>query len=175
MTADGCCPTGSRRNAHARNRQAGQGDGKASGAIGEPAAQRHSQTGSGRPDDCRWSSLAPLRLWQPRRRRERRTPPLATGQVEEICRRLDAASRASALPPKHGCGHPLSRPVEEILAARPAMNFGIADDAGETAGALALQLFPGRRVIHPATGAGELLECPYAIGHGTSIRARARS
>ena len=104
-----------------------------------------------------------------------RTPPLATGQVQEIRRRLDAASRASALPPEHGCGHPLSRPVEEILAARPAMNFGIADDASETAGALALQLFPGRRVIHPATGAGELLECPYAIGHGTIIRPRALS
>src|SRR5690349_21092368 len=88
-------------------------------------------------------------------------------------RSLSAARRlrASALPAKHGRSHLLRGPVEEILMTRPAVNFGIADNAGETAGALALQLLLGRRIVHPATGAGELLECPYAIGHGAIIRA----
>ena len=82
-----------------------------------------------------------------------------------------ARLRASAFPAEHGRSHPLRGPVEEILRTRPAVDFCIADDAGETAGALVLQLFLGRSVIHPATWAGELFECPNAIRHDATIRA----
>ena len=75
----------------------------------------------------------------------------------------------SAFPAEHGRSHPLRRPVEEIVTAGPAMHLRIADDAGETAGVLGLRFLPGRGVVHPATGAGEILCRPNAIGHGAII------
>ena len=87
----------------------------------------------------------------------------------------ESGASASALPAEHRRDHSGGRPVEEIKTAGPSVNFGIANDAGETAGTLALKLLPGRGIVHAAAGAGELLEGPYAVGHGAIIRLRGRS
>lgn len=77
---------------------------------------------------------------------------------------------ASTLAAEHGRRHPRRRPVEEVMTAGPGVNFCIADDAVEVTGTLALHFLAGRRVVHPATGAGELLECPYAVRHARDYK-----
>ena len=51
------------------------------------------------------------------------------------------------------------------MIAGPGVDLGIANPAVEAAGTPVLMLLSGRAVIHPATGAGELLGSPDAVGH----------
>ena len=68
--------------------------------------------------------------------------------------------------PEHGRLGLNGLPIEEIVKAGPGVDLGIANATVEVPGTLVRVLLPGRGVIHPAAGAGELFGCPYAIGHG---------
>jgi hypothetical protein len=57
-------------------------------------------------------------------------------------------------------------PIEEVMAAGPAMDLGIADAAIETPRAPVRVFLSRRGVIHPAAFAGEFFCGPDGIGHG---------
>jgi hypothetical protein len=83
----------------------------------------------------------------------------------EIPRHANPLRIRSPLFPKSGQSHLDGLPIEEIKAARPWMNLGLANSAFEAAIAVILMFFSGRDVIHPATRAIEFLGTPNAIGH----------
>lgn len=66
---------------------------------------------------------------------------------------------------ENGRLRPDALPVEEFVIAGPGVDLGIANAAAEAAGTPILMFLPGRGVVHPATGAGELLGSPDAVGH----------
>jgi hypothetical protein len=74
---------------------------------------------------------------------------------------------------ENGHFRPDSFPVEEMVAAGPAMNLGIANAATETPRTLVRVFLAGRGVIHPAAFAGEFFCGPDGIGHGALDCARA--
>ena len=59
-------------------------------------------------------------------------------------------------------------PIEEVVVTGPRVDLAIANITVETAGTLVLAFLSRRGVIHPATGAGEFFDCPYAVGHAAN-------